>query len=88
VLEAADGKQAPAKARTEKPDLILLDIMMPEMGGYTTCNALKADSATKEFRWSLLTTAQYETNENLSRQLGDIGSRLHTRNSWLLLARF
>ncbi len=34
VVTAADGREALYSARQEKPDLILLDIMMPEMSGY------------------------------------------------------
>jgi CheY-like chemotaxis protein len=73
VLEAADGKQALDKARVETPDLILLDIMMPEMDGYTTCSALKSDPITKEIPVVMLTAVQYELNEKLAEQLGAIG---------------
>ena len=34
VVEAANGRDALHVARLEKPDLVLLDLMMPEMGGY------------------------------------------------------
>ena len=43
VLAAYDGEEALAKARKEKPDLIILDIMMPKMDGYDVCTALKGD---------------------------------------------
>jgi DNA-binding NarL/FixJ family response regulator len=43
VLEAADGKQGLELAREEKPDLILCDIMMPEMTGYQVLGALRED---------------------------------------------
>jgi len=42
------GKLALQAARTEPPDLILLDITMPEMNGYEVCEQLKADAALKE----------------------------------------
>ena len=42
------GKLALQAARTEPPDLILLDITMPEMNGYEVCAQLKADAALKE----------------------------------------
>lgn len=46
VLTAEDGQQALHYARTEKPDLIILDIMLPEIDGYEVCRALKADKET------------------------------------------
>jgi CheY-like chemotaxis protein len=48
VLEAADGKAALASVRTEHPDLILLDIMMPGISGWEVTSALLADRATDE----------------------------------------
>ena len=46
VLTAESGIQALAVAVAEKPDLILLDIMMPELDGFETCKRLKANPAT------------------------------------------
>jgi len=46
LLFAKDGARALELANQEKPDLILLDVMMPGMTGYETCRALKADPAT------------------------------------------
>ncbi len=45
VLTARDGEQALAAARSNLPDLILLDIMMPKIDGLTVCRELKADSS-------------------------------------------
>src|ERR1017187_6583117 len=45
---ALSGKLALQAARTEPPDLILLDITMPEMNGYEVCAQLKADTALKD----------------------------------------
>src|SRR5215469_12947850 len=45
---ATNGQKALALASAEdKPDLILLDVMMPEMDGYEVCSRLKADPATR-----------------------------------------
>ncbi len=45
VLQAADGVQALALCRTEQPDVILLDIVMPDMDGVTMCKTLRQDSS-------------------------------------------
>ncbi|MGC9526116.1 MAG: two-component system response regulator [Limnospira sp.] len=48
VCEANDGKTALEAAQTRLPDLILLDIMMPDMDGYSVCTQLKSDQKTAE----------------------------------------
>ena len=47
LLFAKDGAKAVELAQSEKPDLILLDVMMPHMTGHDACLALKADAATR-----------------------------------------
>ncbi len=47
VLTANNGKDALAKVASEHPDLILLDIMLPDMGGFEILEKLKGDPATK-----------------------------------------
>ncbi|MDR3425432.1 MAG: PleD family two-component system response regulator [Alphaproteobacteria bacterium] len=46
ISTAENGVEALAKVASAKPDLILLDVMMPEMDGFETCRRLKADPAT------------------------------------------
>ena len=46
VSTAASGKEALDKVATDGPDLVLLDVVMPEMSGYEVCKALRADPAT------------------------------------------
>lgn len=48
VLFAFDGRRALTLAQASAPDLILLDIMMPEMDGYEVCTRLKADDRTRD----------------------------------------
>src|SRR5947208_12344033 len=43
LTQAADGEEALAAAREQRPDLILLDIMMPKIDGIEVCRQLKAD---------------------------------------------
>lgn len=48
ISMASSGKEGIEKAKTIIPDLILLDVMMPEMNGYETCKLLKSQTITKE----------------------------------------
>lgn len=50
VLEAHDGKEGVDVARKEMPDLILLDLAMPEMDGWTAAQILKSDPATQQIK--------------------------------------
>ena len=47
VLPASSGQEALAKAGSEEPDLVLLDVLMPEMDGYEVCRRLRDDPATR-----------------------------------------
>ncbi len=47
VSTASNGKEAIEKAKSEKPDMIFLDIIMPEMDGYETCRMLANTPETK-----------------------------------------
>ncbi len=48
LLAARSGKDAISIAQRAQPDLILLDVMMPDMDGFETCSRLKADSRTQD----------------------------------------
>lgn len=52
---AHDGKEGLEKAHTLNPDLIILDVMMPEIDGYEVCNRLKSDPKYKHIPILLLT---------------------------------
>jgi len=55
VKVAYDGKEGLEAVEEEKPDLIVLDVMMPVMNGHETCAQLKADKATEDIPIILLT---------------------------------
>ncbi|OEU49290.1 MAG: hypothetical protein BA872_07215 [Desulfobacterales bacterium C00003060] len=55
VVVAYDGKEGLEKVRAEKPDLVILDVMMPEMNGYDVCVVIKADTELKKTPVILLT---------------------------------
>ncbi|MCK7582300.1 MAG: response regulator [Chromatiales bacterium] len=46
-MSANNGREAVEKAKTEKPDIVFLDIIMPAMDGFATCRALANDGETK-----------------------------------------
>ncbi len=73
VLEAEDGRQAVDVACAEKPDLILMDIMMPKMDGYTSCYALKSEPATRSIPIIMLTAIDLKLNLQLSKEIGADG---------------
>lgn len=58
VLAAADGTEGLAMAKQHKPDLILLDIEMPGMDGFTVCEKLKQDHALRKIPVVILTQTQ------------------------------
>ncbi len=60
VLVAASGAEGIETARREQPDVILLDLMMPEMDGYATFAALRADAATEPIPVMFLTAKPRE----------------------------
>jgi len=53
-IDAFNGIEALQKAKKEKPDLVLLDIMMPDMDGYEVCQRLRADPETKDIVIAML----------------------------------
>ena len=73
TIEAPDGKQGVELARARKPDLTLMDVMMPKMDGYTACDAIKADKATSEIPVVMLTATDLELNKERAVKLGADG---------------
>ena len=73
VIEATNGKEAVDIAKREKPDLILMDLMMPEMDGYTACSIMKADETTKAIPVIMLTGVGHELNKKLACEVGASG---------------
>jgi len=73
VIEASDGEEAIDIARGQKPDFILMDILMPKVDGYIACHAIKTDPATKAIPVVMLTAVGYELNIKLSQEMGADG---------------
>ncbi len=70
VIEAENGRISIEMAKSHKPDLILMDIMMPVMDGYTACHALRGNEDTKDIPIIMLTSVEYELNKKLAARLG------------------
>ncbi|MGH7740747.1 MAG: response regulator [Candidatus Eiseniibacteriota bacterium] len=70
VLTALDGEQAVDKARSEHPDLIVLDIMMPKLDGYETCKILKAGEDTKSIPVILLSAKGRNVDQKIGFEVG------------------
>ena len=70
VLTAEDGDTALAVARSERPDLVFLDIMMPGLSGDEVCRRLKADPATKHMYVVILTARGQEEDERRAMAMG------------------
>ncbi len=71
VVTALDGEQALEKVKTEKPDLIVLDIMMPKLDGYEVCKSIKSSAETQHIPVILLSAK----GRNVDQKLGfDVGA--------------
>ena len=88
VVRAINGKEAVAEAKTSKPDLIILDGMMPEMDGFEACRLLKSGTATSDIPIVFL-TANYTDPEQrvVGLELGADDYMLKPFNSKELVAR-
>jgi len=55
VLVAHDGEEGLARIRTDRPDLVVLDVMMPKLDGFEVCRAVRADPDLAGVRILMLT---------------------------------
>ncbi len=70
VTTAEDGASALAKARSEPPSLIILDLMLPGMSGLEICKVLKGDAATRHIPVIMLTAKAEEVDKIVGLELG------------------
>jgi DNA-binding response OmpR family regulator len=73
VLEAADGRAGIELALNELPDLVLLDVMMPDVDGWTVARELGADETTREIPIVFLTALADAADRRMGEQLGGVG---------------
>ncbi|MDD5428711.1 MAG: response regulator [Candidatus Omnitrophica bacterium] len=70
VIKAYDGAEGLEKAKKEKPDLIILDLMLPKMDGYKVCGLLKKDSRYSGIPIILFTARAQESDMRLGEEAG------------------
>lgn len=70
VIAAYDGEEGLEKARTVNPDLIILDVMMPKVGGFRVCDDLKLDPKYKKIPIIILTAKTQEKDEEFGHEVG------------------
>lgn len=70
VIAAYDGQEGLDKAKKDKPDLIILDLMLPKMDGYKVCGLLKNDSRYSKIPIIMFTARAQEDDMKLGKELG------------------
>ena len=70
VIEAEDGLLGLRLAKAEKPDLVLLDLMLPQMDGLEVCRSLKGNQATTALPIIMLTAKSEEIDKVIGLELG------------------
>ena len=70
VLAAHNGEEGLNQARSENPDLILLDLMLPKLEGYKICRLLKFDDRYKHIPIFMLTAKTQEKDKILGKETG------------------
>ena len=69
VESAYDGQEGLKKAREMKPDIILLDLMLPKLDGYKVCRLLKFDERYKHIPIMILSARTQEGDQTLAHEL-------------------
>ena len=62
IVTAKNGREAVAAAAAEQPDLILLDVVMPEMNGFEACRRIRQQESTRDVPIIMVTTKGEEQN--------------------------
>lgn len=70
LLTADNGEQALDTIKTEKPDLVFLDVMMPKMNGFDVCNAVKNELSIKDVYIIMLTAKGQEFDKLKGKEVG------------------
>jgi len=72
TFSAADAEEADKAVKSSRPDLILLDVMLPKMDGFTFCENLRKDPANKDIPVIFVTVMNKESDLDRAKKLGAI----------------
>ena len=70
VVLAHDGQEGLEKAKTENPDLMILDLMLPKMDGFKVCGLLKSDARYKKIPIIIYTARVQDSDQQLGKEVG------------------
>ncbi len=87
TIDAFDGREALEKIKREKPDLVLLDIVMPKMTGFEVLSQSKKDPALKEIPIIMLTAKGQKSDQEEGKELGATGYIIKPFSPSALLGR-
>ncbi len=70
LLTANNGEEAIESIKAEKPELVILDVLMPGMNGFEVCNTVKNELGMKDVYVIILTTSGQEYNKQKGKDVG------------------
>ena len=87
VVSAGDGQEALEKVRKDKPDLIILDLMLPKIDGYKVCRMLKFDEKYKKIPIILFSARAQQGDMTLGKEVGADAYLIKPFEAEVLLAK-
>ena len=70
LSEAIDGDDALAKIKQDKPNIVILDVMMPGQSGFEVCESIKADEKLKDIKVIILTAKGQKSDKEWANSVG------------------
>ncbi|NCN07127.1 response regulator transcription factor [Candidatus Falkowbacteria bacterium] len=81
VFTTDRGSEAMKLAKAEKPDIILLDIILPEVDGFSILKDLRSDTTTKKIPVMMLTNLGQESDQNKGQEIGVEGYLIKSQHT-------
>ncbi|HOW27556.1 MAG TPA: response regulator [Elusimicrobiota bacterium] len=70
VTTAADGKQGLSAVVNDQPDLVVLDVMLPEVHGYSVCHQIKSNEILKNIKVMILSAKSFPADKRQAEEVG------------------